>query len=271
LRLRQCAASFADSLLPVSQILFSLTGMRRAARRALSSDTLYTSAKSSTAMIVGHPFWRYPIAVQPPEPAARPLLEAMRNLEDRPYRIISHYAEDGKVFNASVFVSDEKMRSFLRWYDSNALQPGSMYHGCLTDAASGEALPTADSLLFGTGTQVLDDTRFGEYQLGMAVRYSVIVFPSEEVEAEARRVATTPLFEQRIAQMNNASGISYFGRLVMASDSRTWLSASRYGSIPEARKATELTRERFAPEFERWFASYTSIIGTASRLIDFDD
>ena len=42
--------------------------------------------------------------------------------------------------------------------------------------------------------QVLSDSRFGEYQLGMAVRYSRMVFRDEAVKDEAERAALTTEF-----------------------------------------------------------------------------
>ena len=52
-------------------------------------------------------------------------------------------------------------------YNENALQPSGEFYSCLAPAAADtDALPTPGTLLFGTGTSVLADTRFGEYQLG---------------------------------------------------------------------------------------------------------
>ena len=62
---------------------------------------------------------------------------------------------------------------------------------------------------------MLDDTRFGEYQLGMAVRYSLATFHSAEMEREAVVTGTSSAFEQRLANAMMKEGIAYFGRLVM--------------------------------------------------------
>ena len=81
-----------------------------------------------------------------------------RELDVRPFRIVSHLAEDGRVFNASFFDDEAKMRAFLSWYAENALAPGSLYHHCLTKAAAeDDVLPTGDTLLFGKGVRVLAD------------------------------------------------------------------------------------------------------------------
>ena len=42
--------------------------------------------------------------------------------------------------------------------------------------------------------QVLSDSRFGEYQLGMAVRYSRMVFRDDAAKQEAERTALTTEF-----------------------------------------------------------------------------
>ena len=153
-------------------------------------------------MIVGSPFWRYFLAVVPPEPEVAPLIAALRELESRPFRIISHVDEAGKVFNASFFDRPDTMAAFLDWYASNALSPDGEYHACLTSAAPpGGELPTADTLLFGQGSHMLADTRFGEYQLGMAARYSRYTLRDESTHAEARKLAAAPEFEERSAPM----------------------------------------------------------------------
>ena len=51
------------------------------------------------------------------------------------------------------------------------------------------------------------DSRFGEYQLGMGVRYSKQVFRSDEMRAEAMAEATTAEFEERIAQRMQSEGV----------------------------------------------------------------
>ena len=65
-------------------------------------------------MILGKPWWRYPLAVVPPEPQVAPLITAIRQLEEerRPFRIISHEDEAGRVFNASFFDDESKMNGY---------------------------------------------------------------------------------------------------------------------------------------------------------------
>lgn len=220
-------------------------------------------------MIVGNPFWRYPIAVATPEPSVAPLMAAIRELDVRPFRIVSHVDENGCVFNASFFEDETTMRTWLRWLDQNALQPNSKFHGCLVDAvAAGSALPTSADLLFGVASQVLDDTRFGEYQLGMAVRYSTMTFRNAEIAAEAREVACSPDFEVRLAHALLEAGVSYFGRVVMQTDELTWLSAARFGSVEQAHLATRASQSLLEGEMDRWFTEYKSIYGEASRVMD---
>ena len=90
-----------------------------------------TRVASKTCMIVGRPMWRYPIALPKPPPATAPLIEAIRQIDCRPFRVISHAAEDGKVFNASFFHDEKTMHDFGEWYAENALAPGSEHHQCL--------------------------------------------------------------------------------------------------------------------------------------------
>lgn len=254
---------------------------RRGVRRL---STLLSPVDDQTAMIVGRPFWRYPLAVAKPEPGMRPLMDAITALplDRRPFRIVSHEAEDGRVFNSTFFESDAHASEFLEWcgrgtcacsvcgppsfahahtspacqfcplqgpaadrkpcvlrkrpetmmglpsarsppgrYDTHALQPTGEFHRCLTGAiAPGTQLPTGATLLFGRGGGVLDDTRFGEYQLGMAVRYSLASFRSAKEERQAAISGTSAAFEQRIADAMAREGIAYFGRLVMRVRSR---------------------------------------------------
>lgn len=204
-------------------------------------------------------------------------------------------------------------------YDTHALQPTGEFHRCLTGAiAPGTQLPTGATLLFGRGGGVLDDTRFGEYQLGMAVRFSLASFRSAKEERQAAVSGTSAAFEQRIADAMAREGIAYFGRLVMRVRSRPlppagappsfdfspvccrmrarnptvnpfpmglpraklppfhvpqvdttrWITMSRYGSLAEAHAGTALVRVLCADEMQRWFSSYETILGTASRLLD---
>ena len=218
-------------------------------------------------MIVGAPFWRYFLAVVPPEPAVAPLINAIRELDasSRPFRILSHVDEAGKVFNASFFETEEIMNRFLTWYTANALEPGSAYHVCLTSAAMpGDVLPTGQSLLFGKGVRVLADTRFGEFQLGMACRYSHYTLRDGAMHEEARMQAAAPELLE---------GISYFGRLVMEQPTAKggmpqFISAARYGSVEDARRGTLVTRELLGPQMSRWFLAHKDLVGTATRVLE---
>ena len=236
-------------------------------------ESFYTPVASGRCMIVGAPFWRYFLAVVPPEPEVAPLITAIRELDVRPFRIISHVDESGKVFNASFFDSSETMSRFLEWYDANALTPGGEYHSCLASAApAGGMLPTPDSLLFGKGVHALADTRFGEYQLGMAVRYSHYQLRDQEMLEETRREAAKPEFEERIAACMQDHAVSYFGRLIMEQPlpdgGAEILTAARYGSIDDARRGSALSRELLGPEMRRWFASHSDLLGTATRVLE---
>jgi len=68
-------------------------------------------------MIVGKPFWNDPIAVVPPRTEVAPLITAIRALDRsaRPFRIISHEDDTGRVFNASFFDDQQTMDAFLAW------------------------------------------------------------------------------------------------------------------------------------------------------------
>lgn len=255
--------------------------MHRVLRRSLCSFHLpahlrmpfLTPIPSGRCMIVGAPFWRYFLAVVPPEPEVAPLINAIRELDVRPFRIVSHVDEAGKVFNASFFEDEATMDAFLEWYGTNALTPGSLYHACLTSAApEGGALPTEHSLLFGKGLHVLADTRFGEFQLGMAARYSSYRLRDEAMHSEARVQAATSEFEERIAAHMQAEGIAYFGRLIMEQPSdggaAEFVTAARYGSIEDAHRGTMLTRELVGDDMSRWFQSHSDLIGTATRVLE---
>ena len=70
-----------------------------------------------------------------------------------------------------------------------------MYHEQLSTAFNQRAdMPTPETWLWGSGFEVLSDTRFGEYQLGMAVRYSRMVFRDDMMLKEAQREALTAEF-----------------------------------------------------------------------------
>jgi len=78
-----------------------------------------------------------------------------------------------------------------------------------------------------------------------------------------------PTAEQRIAKGMHDADVSYFGRLVMSGDGRNeWISASRYGSIDDAHRGTAAVKTLMAPELDKWFSSYDSVIGRAVRVLE---
>ena len=96
---------------------------------------------------------------------------------------------------------------------------------------------------------------------------------SAEMRAEAAVEAASHEFEERIASVLQAHGISYFGRLIMASDEGeegggAFLTAVRYGSLDDAVRGSAALREHLAPELDRWFDTHRSIIGVASRVLE---
>lgn len=243
----------------------------------LKSQPFLTRAEKGRCMVVGNPHWRYPIAVVPSEPKVTPLVEAIRSAPQRPFRIVSHEDEHGRVFNASFFEDADTMHGFLEWYAANALDPEGEYHNCLESASAVEAgLPSNETLLFGRGSDVLADTRFGEYQLGMAVRYTAWELRSQETREEACVEAASAEFEERIASCMQANGVAYFGRLLMMDGPvvdghpGVMLSAVRYGSVADAHKGSQLSRELVATELDQWFAPdrAKTIIGTAQRVLE---
>ena len=151
-------------------------------------------------------------------PAVPTLLHAIKRYESRPFRIISHECEDGKLFNCAFFDSKADMSAYRDWYIECALTKGGKFHGELSTAFANQSdMPTPETWLWGTGlevgeapawqiatrlllsaaaafAQVLSDSRFGEYQLGMAVRYSRMVFRDEAAKQEAERTALTTEF-----------------------------------------------------------------------------
>ena len=82
-----------------------------------ASSALLSPVSAATAMIVGRPLWRYPLALARPEPTMAPLLQAIHELPTsrRPFRIVSHEAEDGRVFNSTFFESAGHASEFLDW------------------------------------------------------------------------------------------------------------------------------------------------------------
>jgi len=206
-------------------------------------------------------------------PAVPTLLHAIKRYDSRPFRIISHECEDGKLFNCAFFDSKADMSAYKAWYTACALTEGGKFHGPLSTAFADQSdMPTPETWLWGSGMEVLSDSRFGEYQLGMAVRYSRMVFRDEAVKDEAERAALTTEFEQRIAKGMNGAGVSYFGRLVMRGEGSAgghqWISATRYGSVDDAHRGTAAVKEMLSPELAKWFVSYESIVGTAVRVLE---
>jgi len=246
------------------------------------SNLLHLSMSKGRCMIVGRPLFKYPIAVVPPPEPVRPLLSAIRECESRPFRIISYEQESGKVFNCSFFNDEAHMHSWLSWLEEHALTPGSKYHVCLADAtASGAAdmLPTPSTLLFGRGTEVLTDTRFGEYQVGMAINFSRQLPLGTAQLDDMRAVAASAEFEERIARCMHEHNVSYFGRLAMLETSESsaasagevpaLITALRYGSIDDARRGTAVVRDLMRPELTRWFANeHESLMGTTTQVLE---
>ena len=57
------------------------------------------------------------------------------------------------------------MRGWIEWLSDNALTAGSQFHECVRSAMpEDEPLPTADTLLFGRGTDVLKALALGTKQ-----------------------------------------------------------------------------------------------------------
>ena len=240
-------------------------------------QSFITPTPPGRCMAVANPFWAYPIAVVGDggvsSSQVAPLIAAIRAAPQRPIRIITHEDENGRVFNASFFDDEATMKGFLQWYDENALSKDGEFHHCLQPAAAAGALPTAETLIFAAGTRILADTRFGEYQLGMAVRYTTWEPHSAEMFEEAAVGAARDEFEERIAESMNARGVSYFGRLVMAHAGDEGVgrivTAVRYGSLDDARRGSALSRELLHPELTRWFhPAPPTIYGTALRVLE---
>lgn len=232
-------------------------------------------------MIVGRPLYKYPIAVVPPASEVRPLFEAIRACEVRPFRIVSHEDENGQVFNCSFFDDEDKMRGWIDWLSENALTPGSQFHSCMVDATEGQALPNSQNLLFGRGTTVLADTRFGEYQLGMTSCFTRQVPCDEQRYEELQEEAAEGDFEQRIARCMAENGVAYFGRLAMLEDPEVsdagkppaLITVLRYGSYDDAKRGTAAVRALMAPELTRWFgdeheSSKRILFGTTTKTLE---
>jgi len=227
-------------------------------------------------MIVGKPAYKYPIAVVPPPSTVAPLLAAIRQCDVRPFRIVSHEDESGKVFNCSFFNDEEHMKAWVAWLSENALTLDSPFHECMLGAVADVAdLPTPDTLLFGSGTTVLTDTRFGEYQVGMAMNFSRQVPLNAEQHAAMCEVAASSDFEQRIARCMQDSNVAYFGRLAMLeppdneAGSPALITALRYGSFDDAKRGTAVVRELMRPELTQWFGNqHESLLGLTTQVLE---
>jgi len=230
-------------------------------------------------MIIGRPSYKYPIAVVPPPAEVASLLAAIRKCDCRPFRIVSHEDAAGNVFNCSFFNDEYHMRAWITWLSENALTPQSPFHACMKSAVTdADSLPTADTLLFGSGTTVLTDTRFGEYHVGMAMNFTRQVPLDAEQHAAMCDVAASSEFEHRIAKCMEESNVAYFGRLAMLERSSTeasggapsaLITALRYGSIDDAKRGTAVVRELMRPELTQWFGNkYDSLLGTTTQVLE---
>jgi hypothetical protein len=244
-------------------------------------ESFLTPTPPGRCMAVANPFWAYPIAVVGDSDKASqvaPLIAAIRNeAPHKPIRIITHEDDSGRVFNASFFEDRDTLDGFLKWYGENALSPSGAHHHCLKSAAAEQdaPLPTPETLIFQTGTRILADTRFGEYQLGMAVRYTAWQSRSPEAFEEAAAGTAADEFEDRIAELMQEHGVAYFGRLLMTdiaegeTGAGTILSAVRYGSLDDAKRGSALNREYLDSELSRWFeAAPPTVVGTALRVLE---
>ena len=264
-------------------------GLRRLGRRAYSTEIFVPEhlrtinftlpMERGRCMIVGRPSYKYPIAVVPPPEEVAPLMSAIRECEARPFRIISYMEDSGRVFNSSFFNDESHMNAWISWLSENALMPGSRFHECMLNAAAdSDALPSSSTLLFGHGNTVLTDTRFGEYQIGMAINFSRQVPVSSDMSDDMREEAASVEFEQRVAQCMQENNVAYFGRLAMLEDANTaaakgsppaLITALRYGSIDDAKRGTAVVRELMQPELQRWFGNeVSSLLGTTTQVLE---
>ena len=88
-------------------------------------------------------------------PAVPMLLHAIKRYESRPFRIISHECEDGKLFNCAFFDSKADMSAYKAWYTACALTEGGKFHGPLSAAFADQSdMPTPETWLWGSGLEV---------------------------------------------------------------------------------------------------------------------
>jgi hypothetical protein len=228
-------------------------------------------------MIIGKPLYKYPIATWPPPEQVRPLFDAIRECEHRPFRIVSYEDDEGRVFNSSFFEDETRMRGWLSWLADNALSPGGKYHDCMIQSMAGGSIPQPSDLLFGRALKMIADTRFGEYQVGMAACFTRQVPGDLALHSEMADVAASSDFEQRIANCMADNGVAYFGRLAMledpdASDAGkppSLITVLRYGSTDDAKRGTKAVRELMSDELSRWFGDeHRSMIGTSKKVME---
>jgi len=242
----------------------------------LRSSFLHMAMPAGRCMLIGRPRYKYPIATVPPPPEVAPLIQAIRECDARPFRIISYEQETGDVFNSSFFRNKEHMDAWLTWLSDNALSEGSRFHEHVRRAStSSNDVPTQGTLLFASATDVLTDTRFGEYQVGMAINFSRQSALSVEAHADMCEIAASSDFEQRIASCMHEHGVDYFGRLAMieqadaSSSPPALITALRYGSADDAKRGTALVRAMCHDELERWFGNqHTSLLGTTTQVLE---
>jgi len=88
-------------------------------------------------------------------PAVPTLLHAIKRYDSRPFRIISHECEDGKLFNCAFFDSKADMSAYKAWYSACALTEGGKFHGPLSTAFADQSdMPTPETWLWGSGLEV---------------------------------------------------------------------------------------------------------------------
>ena len=250
----------------------SSSSTRGVAQATPTAGNVSTVVQPGTVMTVVRPFAprsSLPEALQA-LPAVPALLDAIKACEHRPFRVISHETDGGRVFNCAFFDNVDAFVSYREWFAEHALRPGGEFYADIAQTfADRGSMPTAESWLWGTGTRILSDTRFGEYQLGMAVRYSQATFIDAAAAEDAGQRALDPAFERKIARGMQDAGVAYFGRIVMQEEaSGRWITASRYGSLEDAQRGTAAVKRIAADDISRWFSTYEYIIGTARRILE---
>lgn len=177
-------------------------------------------------------------------------------------------------------------RSSSRYVD-NAIAPEGKYHGQFRSRfANPDEVPTrfgfsdTEAWLWGVGGNVLQDTRVGEYQLGMGFRYTKMKFVDDVAKADAEQAIADPAFEARIVESMKDENISYYGRLVMSCVARdlenadmsnpktgggSWIVKARYGNAEDAKKGRFLIQDvLYGEEYAKWFSKHETISGTVA-------